>query len=195
MIYPDFEHEKSLIPSDCRYILGIDEVGRGPWAGPVTIGAFLIDIQNFDLNFFTKNKIRDSKLLSESQRQIIFSEFTKNNYIFKTFSATSAIKNLIIEAAGSFEYDFALVDGNYSLDIPKSLSVVKADTTCFSVASASICAKVVRDNLMDEFDSQYPVYGFKNHKGYGTAQHLSALKSHGPCPIHRRSYKPIKNLF
>lgn len=204
-IIPDFNFEKSLLPQNARFILGIDEVGRGPWAGPVVVGAFLLDIQNFDHNFFIKNKIRDSKLLSESQRQAIFAEFQNHHFQYQTFSASSedidkqgigvAIKELISQAVNFFDFDLAIVDGNYSLNISNTISVVKADQRCFSVASASIVAKVVRDQVMDQLDLEYPVYGFKAHKGYGTKQHSIALNLHGPCPIHRRSYQPIKKLL
>lgn len=204
-ITPDFNFEKSFLPPNARFILGVDEVGRGPWAGPVVVGAFLLDTQNFDYSFFTKNKIRDSKLLSESQRLSIFTEFQRQSFPFQTFSASSedidrqgiavAIKELISQAVNYFDFDLAIVDGNYSLNISNTISVVKADQRCFSVASASIVAKVVRDQVMDQFDSEYPAYGFKSHKGYGTKQHSSALSLHGPCPIHRRSYQPVKELL
>ncbi len=204
MISPDFEFEKSLLPTNCRYLLGIDEVGRGPLAGPVTIGAFLLDLQNFNPEDFVSLKVRDSKLLSSQQRSKIFSFFRQTNQSFKTFSLPStvidkqgiahAIHRLINSALvyyrGSF--DFAIVDGNY--DLPRVKSVVKADQLCFSVASAAICAKEVRDSMMDKYDHQYPQYGFSQHKGYGTSNHLSAISQYGPCPIHRLSFAPLNKI-
>jgi len=207
MITPDFEFEKSLLPSNCRFLLGIDEVGRGPWAGPVTIGAFLLDLKTFSPDEFIKLKVRDSKKLSTTQRQQINKYFKANNFDFKTFSASSleidqqgiavCLQNLIKSALQTYRaiFDFCLIDGNFKVDSPSTTSVIKGDQQCFSIASASIVAKVDRDQVMDQFDLEFPVYGFKNHKGYGTAQHLEALKTHGPCEIHRKSYKPISALF
>lgn len=219
MVLPDFDFEKSLLPPGSRYVLGIDEVGRGPWAGPVTVGAFLLDTSVFNLNFFTQNKIRDSKKLSPIQRQKIYQKFLDNNFTFSTFSATSevidqkgiagSIYSLVNSALEYFrgQFDFALIDGNMS---PQKIvpcqgkggteyqrvlrSIVSGDARCFSIASASICAKVVRDLEMDRLHQLYPNYDFSHNKGYGTPKHLAALTKHGPCPIHRRSYKPVKNF-
>jgi ribonuclease HII len=210
---PDFSYELAQIPPSCRYLLGIDEVGRGPWAGPVTICAFLLDLQSFNHDDFVKLGVRDSKTLSPLKRQKLFSYFQDHHFPHLIFSASSSqidqkgigltIKGLILFALKKFRssFDYCLIDGNYSFqphpDIFTSSqirSLPKADQSCFSVASASICAKVTRDSAMDHFDDLYPQYGFKNHKGYGTAEHLTALKLHGPCPIHRRSFKPVNLL-
>lgn len=218
MITPDFSFETSQLPPNTRFLLGIDEVGRGPWAGPVTIGAFLLDLKSFDPQTFINLKVRDSKTLSEPQRLKQYQYFQQNNYSFKTFSASSqiidqqgiatAIENLISQALTHFssQFDFCLLDGN--LDIKKITpplsskrgqgeilsSLIDADATCFSVAAASIVAKVDRDLFMDQLDKIYPHYDFKNNKGYGTPKHQQGLKSHGHCPVHRYSYSPIKNL-
>ncbi len=202
---PDFNYEKSLIPQNCRFILGIDEVGRGPWAGSVAVGAFLLDTNNFDLEFFQKN-IKDSKCLLPSKRESAFQEIKKRNFPFKVISSSSkeidtlgiqqAIISSIEKAITFFEnrYDFVLIDGNMKLDINCPYkSVIKADLNCFSVAAASICAKVMRDQEMTEFDKLYPGYDFVNNKGYGTKSHQQGLEKLGPCPIHRFSYKPVKN--
>ena len=207
MINPDLGFEKSLLPTNTRFLLGIDEVGRGPWAGPVNIGAFLIDLNNFDLDLFQKLKVRDSKKLSPSQRQSIAKEFKNQGFDFKVFSASSktideqgitfAIDSLINSALIHFRslFDFALVDGKFNFASPQIKSLVSADSKTFSVASASIIAKVVRDLKMIEYHQFYPQYGFDKHKGYGTRQHLLALQTHGPCPIHRYSYRPLKKLI
>lgn len=205
---PNFKFEKSCVPQNCRYILGIDEVGRGCLAGPIHVGAFLLDIQNFDRKFFIKNKICDSKMLSPKLREQAFKNIENKNYPYIVVSAQSSeidsigiqktIYSLIEKAVKSFEnqFDFVLVDGNIKLDFLKSYrSVVSADAKCFSVAAASICAKVVRDKEMIQLHELYPEFGFKNNKGYGTKDHLSALQKHGPCPLHRRSYAPIKNII
>lgn len=207
MISPSFEFEKSLLPSDARYILGLDEVGRGPWAGPVTVGAFLIELNSFNPETFHNLGVRDSKMLSPRNRQKIYSYFQSQHFTYKTFSSSSkeideqgigqVIKNLFKNALSQFSgrFDFAIIDGNLHIESSKYFSVVGADKSCFSVASASIVAKFIRDKEMNIFDQVYPQYGFASHKGYGTKAHLEALKAHGPSPIHRFSYNPIKNLL
>jgi len=208
MIIPDFNFEKSLLPANCRFLLGIDEVGRGPLAGPVAIGAFLLDLAHFDLDFFISSKVRDSKTMSQKQRLHALSQFDQNNYSYKVFFAHSsiidqigiqpAIISIIKKALFEFhgQYDFVLLDGNLRINTPTipHLSLTSADAKCFSVAAASIVAKVARDQLMVDFDSEFPGYNFSAHKGYGTTAHFSALRRLGPCPIHRRSYKPIRKL-
>lgn len=204
---PDFDYELALVPPATRFLLGLDEVGRGPWAGPVTLGAFLLDLSCFNPQVFINLGVKDSKKLSPAKRQKIKTELSSLGFTFSTFSFDSleidrqgigsALKGLISQALSHFRTraQFCLLDGNYSLNHPRVRSIVKADTSCFSVAAASIVAKVDRDSQMDHFNELYPQYGFSAHKGYGTAAHLSALKLHGPCPIHRRSFRPIKSLL
>lgn len=221
MQIPDIDFEKSLLPPNCRFLLGIDEVGRGPLAGPVAIGAFLLDLSHFDLDFFLENKVRDSKTMSQKQRLHALSQFDQSNHCYKVFFAHSsvidrigiqpAIISIIKKALFEFhgQYDFVLLDGNLdpfshsserqSRDVGAirsipHLSLASADTKCFSVAAASIVAKVARDQLMVDFDKKYPGYNFSAHKGYGTSAHFTALRRLGPCPIHRQSYKPIRKL-
>jgi ribonuclease HII len=202
---PNLKFEKSLIPAHCRYILGIDEVGRGPWAGPVAVGAFLLDLEKFDLAYFQKN-IRDSKKVAQFKRERIYKELSENQYTYQVIftqpqeidlfgiqkSITQSIEKLIDTFKGI--YDFVLIDGNMKFDpiIPYK-SVIKGDMNCFSVAAASICAKVERDNEMIRLETVYPGYDFIHNKGYGTKAHIEGLKKLGPCPIHRFSYKPVKN--
>lgn len=219
VVNPDFSYERSLLPSGIRFLLGIDEVGRGPWAGPVTIGAFLLDLQKFNPDDFIRLGVRDSKKVTNKNRQKIFSCFQQNNFTFQVVSASSliidergiapTIKGLILYILDHFrsQFDFCLVDG-----LPQQFPLLfqgrparrgggrcgflpKADSFCFSVAAASICAKVVRDQKMDQYDQIYPGYGFGQNKGYGTAAHFSSLQKLGICPIHRKSYKPIKSLL
>lgn len=228
--FPDFTFEQSLLPSGTRFLLGLDEVGRGPLAGPVTIGAFLLDLKTFSPDEFLKLKVRDSKKLSANQRNNIKNYFLANNFSFQTFSCTSqeidqqgiavCIASLFTKALKHYSsaFDFCLIDGNPIAQIErrsdnffgalnactsphqKKLSrdkvqfVVKGDSQCFSIASASIIAKVDRDLVMDEFDQQFPLYGFKTHKGYGTKKHLEAINIHGPCKIHRLSFNPISQF-
>jgi len=208
LITPDFNFEKSLIPPSTRFLLGVDEVGRGPLAGPVALGAFLLDLDSFNPETFAKIKVRDSKTLSEKQRQLALSYFKQNNYSYKVFFAYASLIDKIgigpaialtvkkIVSAFPQNFDFVLLDGSLSLpdNIPHR-AVIKADAKCFSVAAASIVAKITRDHHMCDLDQTYPGYGFSSHKGYGTAAHLSALQALGPCAIHRRSYKPVKKLL
>jgi len=201
---PDFGFELSLLPSDTRYLLGIDEVGRGPIAGPVTLGAFLIDLSLFDPQVFYKLKVRDSKLLSPDQRRTIFSAFQNSGYSFTTVSAPAAdidnyginhvIAALVNRILQNFRgrFDYCLLDGNLPDCGSFCRSLTQADRLCYSVAAASICAKVTRDGLMEDYGRQYPGYGFPSHKGYGTPAHLAALRQLGPCPIHRLTFRPLK---
>lgn len=197
---PDFIFETSLVPHSCRYLLGIDEVGRGPLAGPVTIGAFILDLYNFNPQKFIDLQVNDSKKINHQARAKIVDYFKQNNYSFNTFSleakdidqrGISACIYQLIQSALQFftgRFDYCLVDGNYSLKHPNVSSVVKGDQRCFSIASASIVAKEFRDQLMEGYSLQYPHYGFEQHRGYGTKMHLQAIRQHGLSPLHRRSF-------
>ncbi len=200
---PDSIFEHSLIPKKCRYLLAIDEVGRGPWAGPLHMAGCLFDLKYFNIATLAMHPIRDSKLLPASQRNKLASgvlkeipsiiKYKDNNYIDK-YGLVSALKTLVEEISNSFpQVDFLLIDGNYHLDnsLPYK-SIIKGDRRCFTIASASIIAKVERDRVMVNEAKKYPQYGFNKHKGYGTAQHLVALKKYGPCAIHRQSFKPLQ---
>ena len=211
---PNFDFEKSLIPSSCRFLMGLDEVGRGPWAGPVTVGAIILDLETFDPQVFINLKVRDSKALSASQRQSTLKQFNKLGLIYKTFSLSSetideegignCINKLFKTALEFFghQFDYYLIDGNINVNkvftpslSKRGMGEISADSSCFSVAAASIVAKVTRDLEMDEFDKIYPQYDFCHNKGYGTAKHQSALQTHGPCKIHRYSYRPIAQMI
>ncbi len=206
MTTPSFSFEKSLLLPGTRFLLGIDEVGRGPLAGPVTIAVFLLDLKSFNPQTFINLGVRDSKLLSPQKRQLI-SQKLSASHKFSIYSASSrdidqqginnVIINLVYTALLEYQglFDTAIVDGNLNINCPKVISCVKADSQCFSVAAASILAKVYRDSQMDLYHQQFPSYNFSSHKGYGTKTHLQALKTHGPCEIHRFSYKPVKNLL
>ena len=207
MKLPNLDFEKSLLPAGVRFVLGLDEAGRGPWAGPVAVTAFLLDLDNFDLDFFTKNKVRDSKTLSHLQLQKAHQQFVEGNYSFKTFFTTSrgidkhgiskAVALSAAQAIAFYEgkFDFVLSDANIKIEnhIPHK-NIPKGDQNCFSIASASICAKVLRDAHMIVQDGLYPGYGFAKHKGYGTTLHSQSLQKLGICPIHRLSYKPINKI-
>ncbi len=180
-------------------IVGVDEAGRGPLAGPVAVAAVALP-EGFDIT-----GIHDSKQLTEAQRTVAFDrildgalwaiELAEPDEIdrLNILHATMAAMRRAVERMG-FEPEQALIDGN---KIPPGLAcqaqaVVKGDGKYACIAAASILAKVTRDRLMVDYAERYPHYGFEKHFGYPTPEHLSALREHGPCAIHRRSYAPVQ---
>lgn len=183
-------------------VCGIDEAGRGPFAGPVTAAAVILNPQDIPAG------LNDSKALTEKKREALMpvikakalawgighasvEEIDRINILRATELAMQrAVAALSLTPAG------ALIDGNYRFNLPCRVDVaVGGDGLSLSIAAASILAKTTRDHLMIELDDQYPQYGFAKHKGYGSAQHRAALAEHGPCPAHRTSYAPIKALL
>lgn len=213
MILPSTKKELELIKSN-KLVIGVDEVGRGPLAGPVVASACWADPSFFKKEFKNKELVRDSKTLSEKQRERIF-EFIKKNKKFKIgigqvepktidrinilnaslLAMRLAVEDLISQIELKQEV-FILVDGNRTIPGLKFFqeAVNKGDQKIFSIAAASICAKVFRDNLMLQYHQKYPQYGFDKHKGYGTQKHLLALKENGICEIHRKSFGPVRVL-
>lgn len=200
---PDLHFEQEAHAAGYHAVCGIDEAGRGPLAGPVVAAAVILPA-GYELTGLT-----DSKQLSAKKREKLFATLMEDARVQKSIaSATAAeIDELNILRATHLAMaraaqglpapaDFALIDG---LPVPNfplpSQSIVKGDSRSLSIAAASILAKVTRDRLMAELDKQYPVYGFAKHAGYGTAAHLSALRTHGPCPEHRRSFAPVAALL
>lgn len=193
-------YEQEARSQGFQTIAGIDEAGRGPLAGPVVAAACIIPS---GLYF---RHINDSKQLKADVRASIFEELTSHPDVrfgvgiicqqvidrVNIYQAT-IMAMLQAVAALSSAPDYLLVDG---LKLPHptipSLKIIKGDTLSQSIAAASIIAKVTRDKMMEEFDKEWPQYGFKQHKGYATPQHLGAIEEHGPCAIHRQSFDPIK---
>jgi len=184
-----------------RLIAGVDEAGRGPLAGPVVAGAVIVR----DFNF--RHEIDDSKKLSSRKREKAYEEIMRKARVgvgivdentidrINIHRATKKAMELAIENL-SARPDYVIVDGIMKIRTKCPLkTIVDGDSKCFSIAAASIIAKVTRDRIMIEYDAVYPQYGFARHKGYGTRLHKEALKNHGPSPIHRRSYKPVKELI
>jgi len=181
--------------------VGIDEVGRGCWAGPVVAGAVILS-SNVE-------GITDSKLLSKKQREELDRTIRSNVLaigigwvepsIVDEIGINKAVGLAMQRALDmvTVDYDEVIVDGNinYLSDNPKSRAVIKADFSVPSVSAASIIAKVARDNYMIDISFKFPDYGFAKHVGYGTALHIEKLKLHGVTSQHRRSYKPIKALL
>ncbi|MBE7018806.1 MAG: ribonuclease HII [Ruminococcaceae bacterium] len=178
-----------------QYICGVDEAGRGPLCGPVAAAAVIMPKDS------RIEGVNDSKKLTEKKREVLYEQIIKEaiayhvclidneeideiNILNATLKAMeTAINNLTVKA------DFALIDGNRNKGIttPNQM-VVKGDSKSYSIACASILAKVTRDRLMEEYDKQYPEYGFLKHKGYGTKAHYEAIEQHGITPIHRKTF-------
>jgi ribonuclease HII len=186
-------------------LAGVDEAGRGPWAGPVVAAAVVLDPKKLE----TLREIDDSKKIPEKKRELLFNividaalsyavcevsekVIDKENILQATLRAMSnAVDKLSVKPA------LVIIDGTKCPDLPnfKSEAVVDGDARSMSIAAASILAKVHRDRVMRNYDKMFPQYGFAKHKGYGTAEHMAALKKFGVCEIHRRSYKPVRKII
>ncbi|HLD27426.1 MAG TPA: ribonuclease HII [Patescibacteria group bacterium] len=212
MEYPSQKLERELWRAGYQNIVGIDEVGRGAWAGPIVACATVIS--KFESFGFAQDKlrnsnlsIRDSKLLSEKQREKIFNQLSKKVIWSVGLVSHKEIDSLGITRANllvikralrglTVKPDYLLVDrvNGFKHRLPFK-SIVGGDRKVFSIALASILAKVYRDRLMRGYHHKYPAYHFHQHKGYGTKLHLDCLKKNGICRIHRQSYQPVKNLL
>ena len=198
-----FDHEQALHASGYRCIAGIDEAGRGPLAGPVVAAAAVLPPG------FSHPVLRDSKKLSARQRDALFAELTANREIrwaaasvdseeIDALNILRATHEAMRRALAALEAaaDHALIDGLPVRPFPiKQTALVGGDGLSFSIAAASVIAKVTRDRAMLAHDAAFPEYAFAQHKGYGTALHLERLKQHGPCPIHRRSFLPVRQAL
>lgn len=204
-----FEHERVLVARGLRTIAGIDEAGRGPLAGPVVAAAVIFPVEWIKHGIpKALDALNDSKQLTEAQRDDYFAllrAMPEVQYAIAECDAALVDSVNILQATHlamnralarlRLQPDHALVDGREV----KTLSVahtalVKGDSLSYSIAAASVLAKVTRDRQMLEWDRRHPEYGFADHKGYGTPQHLEAIARHGPCPIHRRSFAPLKSV-
>lgn len=199
--------ERALWAEGLTRVAGVDEAGRGPLAGPVVAAAVIFPSVWWETGFDERFRdLNDSKQLSEAQRETFFALLTAlpevRHAIAVVDAATIDRLNILQATHRAMNAalaqlqpppEYVLVDGRpvKSMTLP-STALVKGDARSYSIAAASVLAKVTRDRLMREFDAQFPVYGFAVHKGYGTPQHLAALAAHGPCPIHRRSFAPLK---
>ncbi len=200
---PDFTFEERALQEGHRRIAGIDEAGRGPWAGPVVAAAVILSRD--DLPAQLAQRIDDSKKLAEDQREELLSRFAPFAEIGIGRASVEEIDELNIlqatmvamaRAADQVNPDFVLVDGNRCPDLQcGSLAVVKGDSLSLSIAAASIAAKVTRDRIMRELDRRFPGFGWARNKGYGTAEHRAGLSRLGITPHHRRSFAPIAELL
>ena len=180
---------------------GVDEVGRGPLAGPVISAAVILDFKNIPKG------INDSKKLSKKKRELLNKEITKNSIISIGHASVEEIDKINILQASllamkraveglSIKASIVLVDGIYCPDIKNEcLSIVRGDSKSLSIAAASIVAKVYRDKIMREYGLKYPGYKWEKNSGYGTKEHIEAIQRLGITPIHRTSFKPIYNIL
>jgi len=202
---PDFDLERAALQRGHRVICGVDEAGRGPWAGPVVAAAAVLDPDSLEPEFL--ERLDDSKKLKAERREELFQAFEgrvqfgigeataeeidRINILQATFLAMArAVEGL------EFAVDLALVDGNREPPLPCPVAcVVKGDAKSLSIAAASIVAKVTRDRIMGALSSRYPGYGWERNAGYGTAEHKAALARFGVTPEHRKSYAPIHKIL
>jgi ribonuclease HII len=189
-------------------IVGIDEVGRGCWAGPVVAGAVILP-EGYDAANVTAWKLGDSKVLNKKQREAADAGVREialaiglgwvDAATIDRVGLTTAVKWAMERALEQITeaYDEIIIDGNLNFlaDNPKARALIKADASVAAVSAASIVAKVARDNYMAEMTTNYPDYGFEKHVGYGTALHLERLKLHGVSNLHRQSFKPVRALL
>lgn len=192
------EIEKTLLEKKAVYC-GVDEAGVGPLCGSVVAAAVVLPLG------LEIEGLKDSKKLTLSQRERLYEEILEKAISFSIDEATTKeidqiniLQARLLAMARAInklnvDLDYVLVDGNRTpnVDYPRA-AIVKGDALVQSIAAASVLAKVTRDRTMCLLDEQYPEYGFAQHKGYGTQQHLAALEKHGPCPLHRQSYAPVK---
>lgn len=200
-----FEH--ALWQQGLSHVAGVDEAGRGPLAGPVVAAAAVFPRRWLESGFDERLRgLNDSKQLTERQREEFFAVLTSHAEIrfaiavvdaglIDRINILQATHRAMNEALAQLQPppEHALVDGLpvKTMRVPQT-ALVKGDSRSYSIAAASVLAKVTRDRMMLEFDRQFPGYGFAEHKGYGTPRHLAALTELGPCAIHRRSFAPLK---
>ena len=206
MIYPTIELETRLWNKGYKLVAGLDEAGRGPLAGPVVAGCVCITSPDQVIDI-----VRDSKKMTEKQRNIAYSLIKENSSGYGVGVVDSkrideiGIKNAVLEAMTKalFEtekmlkhrVDYIIADGGiYLIEDYNMESINHGDLNHYSIAAGSVLAKVTRDMIMYEYAEKYPEYGFEKHVGYGTKYHMEMIKKYGPCDIHRRSFAPLNEL-
>ena len=201
-MFPNFKIEQDLIRNGCSIIAGVDEVGRGPLAGPVTAAAVILDPLNIPDN------LNDSKVLSSKKREKLFEELKSSSAFAVAHVSPEEIDKLnilqasllaMVNAVSNLKVkpNHILIDGNKVPDrlVGRATSIVKGDRKVLSIAAASIIAKVTRDKLMHDLGSEFPVYGWAKNAGYPTKCHMNAIVKYGVTPHHRRSFKPVHNIL
>lgn len=204
MSQADLQFEYHLRAQGYHRIAGLDEAGRGAWAGPVVAGAVILPLERFDLAHVLHG-VNDSKQLSPIQRETLVPRILgiaiaggvghATNQEIDALGIVPATRLAMMRALAGLhvEPDMLLID---SLELPQNplpcTALIKGDQKSLSIAAASILAKVARDQFMDELDINYPNYGFRLHKGYGTALHQHTLRTFGPCDVHRMTFAPVQ---
>ena len=200
-------YEKEAWSSGFLRLAGIDEAGRGPLAGPVVAAAVIFDPDYIRKELVpTFGKLTDSKVMSEKWREHFFQTLEESDFAqigvgvvgpaeIDAINILRATHKAMGIAAGEVRADFALVDGLRVKGLPcEHNAIVKGDALSISISAASIIAKVTRDRMMVALDAEFPMYGFAQHKGYGTKKHVEALHEHGAIPAHRQSFRPVYEL-
>lgn len=204
MTYPDIKKEQELWDRGYRFVVGVDEAGRGPLAGPVVAAAVLIEREDQVVG-----TVRDSKKMTQKQRDEAFEQIKEISTAFgigivdageiDRLGIKYAVKEAMLRAVKELEekigesVEYIISDGGiYLLDGYEMESINHGDLLHYSISAASVLAKVTRDRVMLEYSKKYPEYGFEKHVGYGTKQHLDCIQKYGICDIHRRSFAPIK---
>jgi ribonuclease HII len=196
-------HERALFERGVQVVAGIDEAGRGPLAGPVVVAAVILPRK------FRHKRLRDSKQLCAAHREEIYAELTclqdlvwitdhADHEEIDRINILRATHQAMRRAASALSVipEHVLIDGLPVRPFPfPHTALVDGDALSFSIAAASVIAKVTRDRMMRELDALHPGYEFAQHKGYATELHLERLKAHGPCPIHRRSFLPVRQAL
>lgn len=208
IVYPDTKLEEKLWTQGYTIVAGLDEAGRGPLAGPVVAGCVVINSFDQVIPF-----VRDSKKMTEKKREEAFALITERSLAFGYGIVSAAdidrmgIQKAVLEAMRialevveeklGKRVDYIIADGMNISSIPnyKMDKITQGDLLHYSISAGSVIAKVVRDRIMHDYAKKYPIYGFEKHVGYGTKYHMDVLKKHGPCIIHRRSFKPIDRLI
>ena len=211
--------ERKLFKEGMLYVAGIDEVGKGPLAGPLVVAAAIVNLKRlFEIEHEVEEKthkkhlysqIRDSKKISDKKRRLIAPFLHKELISYSLIEVThqeidrrgisQAVQTAFFKSITGLRVkpEHVLTDFVHIKKITQSdqTNIPKGDSKSISIAAASIVAKVYRDNIMIRMHERYPEYGFQQHKGYGTKKHIAALHKHGPCEIHRRSFEPVKSLL
>lgn len=206
MIYPDTKKEEQLWKKGFKYVVGIDEAGRGPLAGPVVVAGVVIGSSE-DL----VEGVKDSKKMSKKRREEVFESIKKKckayaigiidakeiDRIGIKYAVRKGMKKVVndIQEKLGEKVDYIISDGAvFPIDGYEMEIIDKGDNFHYSIAAASVLAKVTRDRMMEEYSKVYPVYGFERNSGYGTKEHLESMSEYGICDIHRKSFKPC-NMY